>query len=58
MHARPIRSSLGPDPNGSALVCTGPNARVFYKNIELRRGLVMSLTFLLRKLKMFLISLF
>ena len=24
MHARPIRSSLGPDPNGSAPVCTGP----------------------------------
>ena len=23
MHARPIRSSLGPDPNGSAPVCTG-----------------------------------
>ena len=26
MHARPIRSSLGPDPNGSAPVCTGPKA--------------------------------
>ena len=24
MHARPIRSSLGPDPKGSAPVCTGP----------------------------------
>ena len=23
MHARPIRSSLGPDPNGSTPVCTG-----------------------------------
>ena len=26
MHARPIRSSLGPDPNGSAPVCTGPKS--------------------------------
>ena len=24
MYARPIRSSLGSDPNGSAPVCTGP----------------------------------
>ena len=30
MHARPIRSSLGPDPNGSAPVCTGPISRVRY----------------------------
>ena len=28
MHARPIRSSLGPDPNGSAPVCTGPKTTV------------------------------
>ena len=26
MHARPIRFSLGPDPNGSAPVCTGPKS--------------------------------
>ena len=29
MHARPIRSSLGPDPNGSALVCTGPKSLLY-----------------------------
>ena len=28
MHARPIRSSLGPDPNGSAPVCTGPKSKL------------------------------
>ena len=43
MHARPIRSSLGPDPNGSAPVCTGPKTalaavrhklRAFYREYQ------------------------
>ena len=33
MHARPIRSSLGPDPNESAPVCTGPKSLYYFVEV-------------------------
>ena len=47
MHARPIRSSLGPDPNGSSLVCTGPKTPELHKARDVMRVEVYCLIVLL-----------